>query len=163
MATWNLSTAEKLVFLITLIAGSIALGYGARRAGFSERIARVLSWFVLVVPYTFVSFLAIWVLKFRGELITLPFFGFAILAAGVGVSALIARWLRMGRAQAGAFVLAAGASNLGFTMGGFVNFALFGEQGLAVAAMYTMYWDFGMVLLLYPVARHYGQGTGRPL
>lgn len=161
MSQWNLSTAGKLIFLISLIAGSIAAGYGARRAGLGERVARLLMWFVVIVPYTVVSFLAIWVLKFRAELIALPFFGITILAAGVGAAVLFAGRLRMARPQAGAFVLAAGASNLGFTMGGFVNFALFGEQGLAVAAMYTMYWEFGMVFVLYPVARHYGGAGGR--
>jgi hypothetical protein len=60
-------------------------------------------------------------------------------------------------------VLCAGIANLGFTMGAFVNFALFGEQGLAVAQMYTLFWELGMVLVLYPVARHYGHGGGAPL
>jgi len=133
MTGWQLSTGAKLAFLILLIAGSVGAGYSARRLGFGERIARVLMWFVMTVPYTVVSFLAIWVLKFhpegepiRAELLALPAFGLTILAAGVGLSVLLARWLKMDRRQGGAFVLAAGASNLGFTMGGFVNFALFG-------------------------------------
>lgn len=163
MTHWDMSTGGKLAFLILLIAGSVAAGYAARRMGLGERIARVLSWLVLTVPYTVVSFLAIWVLKFTVELSSLPVMGLIILASGVGISAAIARWLKMSRPVAGAFVLASGASNLGFTMGGFVNFALFGEQGLAVAAMYTIYWEVGMALVLYPVARHYGHAAGAPL
>jgi len=158
-----MSTAAKLAFLITLIAGSVGAGYAARRLGLGERVARVLMWIVMTVPYTLVSFLAIWVLQFKPELAVLPLFGMIILTSGVGVSAAIARMLKLSRPAAGAFVLAAGASNLGFTMGGFINFALFGEQGLAVAAMYTIFWEVGMALVLYPVARHYGHATGAPL
>lgn len=163
MTSWDLSTAQRLAFLISLIAGSIGAGYIARRLGLAERIARILMWFVMTVPYTIVSFLAIWVLQFSRELLVLPLFGMIVLTAGVGAGAGIARLLRMKRPQAGAFVLTAGASNLGFTMGSFVNFALFGVQGLAVAQLYTSFWEFGMVFVLYPVARHYGYATGAPL
>jgi len=162
--TWlALTTAQKLVFLIALIAGSIGAGYVARRVGLAERIARILMWFVMTVPYTIVSFLAVWVLKFSAELLVLPLLGMIVLTAGVGVGAVLARMMRMNRPQAGAFVLSAGASNLGFTMGSFVNFALFGVQGLAVAQLYTSFWEFGMVFVLYPTARHYGHNTGAPL
>ncbi len=163
MANWDISTAEKLLFLIVLIAGSIGAGYLGRRLGVGQRTARVLMYIVVTVPYTLVGFLSIWVLDFRIEFALLPVFGLAIMCAGLGGGAAFARALHMERRSAGAFVLVAGASNLGFTMGGFVNYALFGEQGLAIAAMYTMFWNVGMVLVLYPIARHYGYAGGEPL
>ncbi len=163
MTTGELPVAARLLLPIGLIAGSIAAGCAAQRAGVGERAARGLMLFVVTVPYTFVAFLAIWVLPFTPELVSLPVMGMVVTTAGVGAGAVIARWLKLPREMAGAFVLTAGASNLGFTMGGFVNYLLFREPGLAMAAMYTSFWDFAMVLLFYPVARHYGHGTDQPL
>lgn len=159
----DVSVAARLLFPIALIAGSIAAGYGAQRAGVGEQTARRLMLFVVTVPYTLVAFMAIWVLPFTLELVSLPVMGMLVTTAGVGAGAVIARWLKLPREMAGAFVLTAGASNLGFTMGGFVNYLLFREPGLAMAAMYTSFWDFAMVLLFYPVARHYGHGADQPL
>lgn len=159
----ELPAAIKLLLPIALIAGSVAAGYAAQHIGVGERAARRLMLFVVTVPYTLVAFMAIWVLPFTPELAALPVMGMLVTTAGVGAGIVIARWLGLPKAMAGAFVLAAGASNLGFTMGGFVNYLLFREPGLAMAAMYTSFWDFAMVLLFYPVARHYGHGTGQPL
>lgn len=155
--------AMRLLLPVALIAGSIAAGYAAQRAGVGERAARRLMLFVVTVPYTLVAFMAIWVLPFTPELVSLPVMGMLATTAGVGAGIVLARSLRLPKPMAGAFVLAAGASNLGFTMGGFVNFLLFHEPGLAMAAMYTSFWDFAMILLFYPVARHYGHGSDQPL
>ncbi|MBI5394426.1 MAG: AEC family transporter [Verrucomicrobia bacterium] len=160
---WDLDAAARVLLPIGLIAGAIGTGYGAQRAGVGEQAARRLMLFVVTVPYATVAFLAIWVLPFTPELVAMPAMGMLVTTAGVGAGVVIARGLRLPRAMAGAFVLTAGASNLGFTMGGFVNYLLFREPGLAVAAMYTTFWDFAMVLLLYPVARHYGHGADQPL
>jgi predicted permease len=125
--------------------------------------ARALSYFVVLAPYTCIAFMAILKLDFHREHVALPIIGFVILCAGIGLGIVLARLLKLRDRSAGAFVLTCGSSNLGFTMGGFVNFVLFGEQGLALAAMYTLFWNFGMVLVLYPVARHYGHGPGQPM
>ncbi|MCG3180007.1 MAG: hypothetical protein BIFFINMI_02361 [Phycisphaerae bacterium] len=163
MDLWGLSKPGLVVFMLTLIVGSISMGYLGRRAGLGERAARRMSYFVVMVPYTLIAFLAILGLRFHRQYIALPFIGFAIMGAGLGLGLLLARLMRMPDRQAGAFVLTCGASNLGFTMGGFVNYLLFGQQGLGLAAMYTIYWNFGMVLVLYPIARHFGHGGGQPL
>jgi len=159
----ELPVVVRLLLPIALIAGSVAAGYAAQRIGVGERAARRLMLFVVMVPYTLVAFMAIWVLPFTPELVALPAMGMLVTTAGVGAGIVIARALRLPKPMAGAFVLTAGASNLGFTMGGFVNYLLFREPGLAMAAMYTSFWDFAMVLLFYPVARHYGHGSDQPL
>lgn len=163
MESWGLDKPQLLAFLIALIAGSVGAGYLARRLGVGERIARALMYFVVLVPYSVIGFLAIWKLDFHGEFALLPVFGFVIMCAGLAAGALFARILKLADRSAGAFVLATGASNLGFTMGGFVNYVLFGSQGLATAAMYTIFWNFGMVFVLFPIARHYGHGSDQPL
>lgn len=163
MDQWNLSKPELVAFMLSLIVGSIACGYGGRRAGLGERAAKRMSYFVVLVPYTLIAFLAILNLRFELEHVALPFIGFVILGAGVGLGVVLAKLLRLPDRQGGAFVLTCGASNLGFTMGGFVNFLLFGKQGLGLAAMYTLFWNFGMILVLYPVARHYGHGPRRSM
>lgn len=153
----------KLCGLIGLIAASVAGGYLMRRAGAGEKLARRLSYFVLTVPYAIVGFLAIWGLKIQPVYGALPAFGLIGMIAGTLGGMVIARAMKLSRPMAGAFVLVAGASNLGFTMGGFVNYALFGELGLGIAAIYTMFWDFGTALVLYPAARHYGSSHGQSL
>lgn len=160
MADLNLATAPKLVFLILLIGGSIMVGYGARRFGFPDRSARQLMYLVVLGPYSLVGFLALWQLDLTPRLASLPVLGFLLMGVGAAAGVGIARVLRMKGGEAGALAMACGASNIGFTMGGAVNFVLFGEDGLALASIYTATWNFGLVFLLYPVARHYGT-TGR--
>ena len=159
----NLATAWQLALLILLIGGSILAGYGARRTGFTDRLARRLMYLVVLGPYTAVAFLALWDLELTGRYALLPLIGFVLMAVGAAVGVLLSRPLGLNRGQSGAFAMACGASNLGFTMGGTVNFVLFGEYGLALASIFTIFWNFGLVFILYPIARHYGTAERQPL
>lgn len=163
MAGVNLPIEYKLVLLILLIGGSIVMGYGARRLGFPDHWSRRLMLFLLLGPYTLVGFLALWGLELAGQHALLPLIGFVLMAVGAFVGIMLARALGLNRGESGAFAMACGASNLGFTMGGTVNFVLFGETGLALASIFTSFWTFGLVLILYPIARYYGTSDRQPI
>lgn len=132
------------------------MGYGARRLGFPDRLVRRLMLFLVLGPYTLVGFLALWGLELAGQHALLPLIGFVLMAVGAFAGIMLARVLRLNRGETGAFAMACGASNLGFTMGGTVNFVLFGETGLALASIFASFWTFGLVIILYPIARYYG-------
>ncbi len=159
----NLATAWQLALLILLIGGSILAGYGARRMGFPDQLARRMMYLVVLGPYTAVAFFALWELELTGRYALLPLIGFVLMAVGAAVGVLLSRPLGLTRGESGAFAMACGASNLGFTMGGTVNFVLFGEYGLALASIFTAFWNFGLVFILYPIARHYGTADRQPL
>lgn len=133
-------------------------GYIGRRAGFGQQAARTLSYAVILGPYTMVGLLALWGLDFQAQLLLLPVMGFVLMGLGIFIGCLTAPWLGLGRSQQGTYVLACGTSNLGFTLGGSVSFVLFGEPGLAIASIYVMFWNVGVVFQLFPVARRYGTG-----
>ncbi len=138
-------------------------GYGARRLGFPDHQARRLMYVVVLGPYTLVAFLALWDLELTGRYALLPLIGFFLMCVGAAVGVILSRSLGLNRGESGAFAIACGASNLGFTMGGTVNFVLFGEYGLALATIFTAFWNFGLVFILYPIARHYGTADRQPV
>ena len=97
----NLATAWQLVLLILLIGGSIVTGYGARRTGFPELLARRLMYLVVLGPYTAVAFLALWDLELTGRYALLPLIGFVLMAIGAAVGVLLSRPLGLNRPQPG--------------------------------------------------------------
>ncbi len=163
MQDLNVTTGWQLAVLIGLIGGSIFTGYAARRLGFPDALSRKLMYVVVLGPYTLVGFLAIWELELAGRYVLLPMIGFLLMGVGAAVGVMFSRQLGLNRGEAGAFAMACGASNLGFTMGGTVNFVLFGEYGLALASIFTAFWNFGLVFILYPIARHYGTAARQPV
>ncbi len=163
MNALDFATGTKLAFLILFIGGSILSGYGARRLGFPDRWARRMMYVVVLGPYTIVAFLALWELELTGRYALLPLIGFVLMGVGSVAGIRLAGAIGLTRGESGAFAVACGASNLSFTMGGTVSFVLFGEYGLALASIFTAFWNFGMVFILYPVARHYGASEYQPI
>jgi predicted permease len=115
------------------------MGYAGVRAGLlrretSKQIQRTTMLF-LGPP---VAFLSMWSLRIYGiDILGVPLAGAAVCVAGLGIGYLAARWLRLERLSAGAFIAASGWSNT-FLLGGYLAFILFGNQGLALTSLYNV-------------------------
>jgi predicted permease len=107
--------------------------------------------------------LAIWHLAILEGVWKVPLAGGVVAVGGCLLGLALARWRRMGPADAAVFGLQGGMGNVGYTLGGSLCFALWGLQGLALEQMYCLMWPFVAFLFCFPLARHYGeQARGVP-
>ena len=146
----------KLTILLSLTVLPASVGYATRRLGLaSEELGRRLMTFVLVFGASSVGFLSIWSVRIEARQIWLPALAAVHVVTLVVVGLLLGRLLLRDRAERGLFGLACGMGNTGHTMGGFVVFLLYGVDGLALSSIYGLMWMPVIVLLVYPIARHF--------
>jgi len=164
-----LSGVEKFVPIFAVILLSMSAGYLARRFRLAgDRSANALMTVITVLGYPSVSLLAIWKIQLEWEHLWLPLMACVQVMMLAALSAPIAGRLTKDRGERGAFVLLSAFGNNGLTMGGFVIFILFGDAALGLASLFFLLFPTIVVLLGYPVARHYGshgptQSLGRLL
>jgi len=139
-----------------LITASLAAGYFARRRRLvPERAAKWLMTAVTVVGYSTVGFLSIWGIEIGLEDIWLPVMSasqivlMALLGLGVG------KLITSDQGEVGLLGLSSAIGNHGATMGGFVIFLIYGSEGLGISSIYCLSFSAMMVLVLFPIARHY--------
>lgn len=152
---------SKYLYFAALIGVSTLLGYIARRQGVKERLAEVLMTIVSVGGYSVVGLLSVWVTPLSGVDIWLPVLGAIHVAAMTFAGIAVARLATKDRGETGVFAVTASIGNTGFTMGGFVCWILFKEDGLGKSNLYGLMWSFLLVGLTYPVARHFAEPDGQ--
>jgi len=161
---------EKFVPIFAVILLSMAAGYLARRLRLAgDRAANGLMTVITVLGYPSVGLLTIWQIQLAWEHLWLPLLACVQVAAMAALAAPVAARLTTDRGERGAFVLLSAYGNNGMTMGGFVVFILFGSgEELGLASLFFVLFPTMVVVLGYPIARHYGthgptQAVGRLL
>lgn len=150
----------EMTIRFTIAAGAVmaatAAGYVCRVLGWAgDRAARRIMTFVGVFAYPIVGGLSIWGTPLHLSDIALPLSAAAHIVAMTFLSLALARFVAKDRAETGLFATAGGTGNNGFTMGAFVLYLLYGEPGMGLSNLYILLFVPTMVLLLYPIARHY--------
>lgn len=148
-----MSPEIKLVLAVVLVAGAMAAGYVARRLGLTERFAHKAMWFVVVFGYPSVGLLAVWRIELRPEHTWLPILAALFIVSLTFLSLGVGRLLTRERPLVGLFAISGGLGNTGFTMGAFLCYLFFGNDGLGLAAVHDLAWSFLIVFLMYPIAR----------
>lgn len=151
----------RLAFGSGLFVGALAVGWWLGTRGWltearAHHVIRVaVKWLSPVVLC-----LSFWGFRMTGV-------GLLLLPAAGGLAALstllpalgYARWARLPTAQTGSFVTCAMFSNVGY-LGAFIAFALFGEQGYSLAALYTVHFSPCFYLVGFTLARRFGHRAG---
>ncbi len=151
-----MAASQQLMISAGVIVGSMAAGYAARKSDvLGQRASKGIMTAVIVGGYSSVVLLAIWGMELEALHAWLPILG----AINTGLVALVAMALvplfARDRVERGLLSIHAGVANTGATMGGLVLLGLFGQQGLQLASVYFLMWMPFVVLVLYPIARHY--------
>lgn len=143
--------------LLPFLCGQIFRGQLRRRA---SQLVR----FNLIFLEPWVVFWSTWGLSLAADRAALPVAGFLMVGAGF----LLGRWsmsrpaavttaesafTQHGRRRDAAYCISASLSNHGFTMGGFVCYLLFGEEGLGYSALFVFYFTPYLFLVIFPYAR----------
>jgi hypothetical protein len=145
-------------FLTTflLMTLSLAGGYACRKLRLlGARAAGVLMTSVAVFGYPLVSLLAIWNTPLHARDIWLPVLSVVQMFLLAGAGLVLAGRLTDDRGERGLLTVTSAFGNHGLTMGGFVVFLILGEHGLGLANVYFMLFAPMVVLLAYPLARHF--------
>ena len=149
-------TAIRLTIAAGTVMAATVAGYVCRRLKLAgDRTARTIMTFVGVFAYPIVGGLSIWSTPLHATDIGLPLFASAHIVAMTFLSLALARFVTRDRAETGLFAIAGGTGNNGFTMGAFVLYLLYGEPGMGLSNLYILLFTPTMVLLLFPLARHY--------
>lgn len=148
----------------------VVAGYGARRRGLvGEHIARPMHFVTVSFVWGAVALLSLWrlpplsanlwLILIEPILVAVPAFGVIPIARRMGCD----------NKQTGVIATAAGLGNLGFTLGAYLCYTLLngpdgqGEAALAYAVGMVNLMAMSGVLMLYPLARHFGgQEEGDP-
>jgi predicted permease len=155
-------TTRLIVFLAFSLL-CLGLGYVARRRNWApESLSRPIHLHTLIWFWSPVSLLTFWHLPLdeRGATDLMWIMGAqpVLMIAGGGLMALLMRRSKAPSPQRGVMVLGAALSNHGFTLGAYLCYALLRppEDALGLGIAYVTSMQVFMVLIFYPVARHYG-------
>jgi predicted permease len=137
-------TSKFIIFLIT-IYGSLIAGYGSRYLfnGLVEK-SRTLTRVFLIFLTPLITLNAFWSVDLRGvQLLTMPLISVGVQALAMLPGFLLSKLLHLDGSEKGSFIACSMFSNTGPTLGVFLCFILFGDQGLYLASWYiTLYMPF---------------------
>jgi len=144
----------RLVTMFVVLLGGLISGYVARsRFGLSESWAKRIMTAVLVSFNWLIALLVIWRMRLSSQLIWVPIVGVILMLAITGFSAGLFYLFEPDRKSRLTLILAGGLSNLGYTGGAFVCYALFGADGLGIANIYPLLWVPAVYLIFFPLLK----------
>ncbi len=144
----------RLAGMFAVLVSGLVSGYlASSRFGLPERFAKKIMTAVLVSFGWLIALLVIWQMQMTGQLIWLALIGLCLLLLMTALSVVIFSLLKLDRRSQLTLILAGGLSNLGYTGGAFVCYALFGAQGLALANIYPILWLPVIYLVFFPLLK----------
>ncbi len=149
----------KFIFIVSGIILVTLAGYLARRKKkIDDKYAGEIMLYTVIFGWTPASILVLWKLELSYSLISLPILSMILPITLLPIAVLVSdKLFRLEPKTAGTFIVAAMISNIGFTMGGFICYCLFGMAGLGYAQLYCASWTIPIIGFGYLVARKYGQ------
>ena len=144
----------RLASMFAVLVVGVVSGYlSSNRFGLPERIAKEIMTVVLVSFNWLIALLVIWRMHLSRQLIWLPIVGVVLMLAITVLSAAIFYFIKLDRRSQLTLILAGGLSNLGYTGGAFVCYALFGATGLAMANIYPVFWLPVAYFIFFPLLK----------
>ena len=144
----------RLAGMLLVLVGGLVSGYlASNRFGLPENLAKNIMTAVLVFLNWPIALLVIWQMQMDRQLIWLPIVGLVLMLTITIISTAVFRFLKLERKSRLTLILAASLSNLGYTGGAFVCYALFGTNGLALANIYLLFWLPTAYLIFFPLLK----------
>ena len=124
----------------TVIIGPFFAGIVLRRrVAEPERFTRRLLRANITLIEPLIVVWCVWGLAFSRAVALMPAAGLCLAVCGLAVGIAAMPWLGFQKKQRATFLLSATLSNHGFTMGGFLCYLFFGEQGLGLSVIMVLY------------------------
>lgn len=148
----------KFIVFTLVSAASIVGGRTLRTRGLvAERLSRTVHLYTLIFLWSPVSVIAFWGIPINRELLAIMLIQPFVMVGSWLVTSAICRALKFSRSETGVMILAAALSNQGFTLGAFLCYVLLepGREAMSYAVAFVTSMQVCLVLIFYPVARHY--------
>lgn len=144
------------LFALIVVSFSIGLWFQKKYTDINQSLSVTLGKFTLtiIIPYSILT--SIWQLpKIEAQLFYLPLVGVGVIFLGALVGFIAVKWKNLAPKQAGALVSVTTIYNLG-ALGNLCAFFIFGENGIAIAALYKLSEELIYFGGIYPYARKCG-------
>lgn len=136
--------SELLTFIPAVVA-IVLVGWFLKRIGFmGPSDVDILNKVIIYISLPALIFLTVQSSKLTADLIKMPFYAFAVMAAGLVAAYLAGKILKLPPALMGAFLLVAAFGNTGY-LGFSLTIGLLGQSQLVKSVFY----DFGTVTLIF--------------
>jgi predicted permease len=158
-SVWGDLTAQDIIRLrflsmFVVLLGGLSAGYLAlNRFGLSEQLARKIMTLVLLALNWPIGLFIIWQMELTSELFWLPVIAVALLFIITFLCRIIFAFHNLDEKSRMTLILAGALSNLGYTGGMFVCYALFGQTGLGLSQIYLVLWVPVVYLTFFPRLR----------
>ncbi len=148
------ATRLRLVSMLAILVGGLVSGYLANnRLGLPEHFAKKIMTAVLVCFNWPIALLVIWPMQLDSQIIWLPIVGIILMLVITALSITVFSFLKLDQRSRLTLILAGSLSNMGYTGGAFVCYALFGTTGLAMANIYPVFWIPTVYLIFFPLLK----------
>lgn len=148
----------KFILFAIFGAASLLAGWGMRqRQVVSEDASRPIHFWTLILLWAPISLWAFWSIKIDFTLATLMLVQPLAMIGGGLAALMVCRLLKLRGPTSGVLIIAAACSNQGFTLGGYLCYALLNPPDMAIgyAMAFVTAMQVCMVLIYYPVAAHF--------
>jgi predicted permease len=157
-----MTIVTRFILIVSGIVAAMAFGYLLRKKNWlDEKYASPLMSYSVIFGWTPASTAVLWNLPLTWSLLALPLIGMILPFVLAPFGYFFAKFHHLDRKTAGTFIVSAGIANVGFTMGGFVCYCLFGVEGLAYANLFASSWAIPYIGFYYPLARSFGDPNSR--
>lgn len=149
---------NRIAYFIIIFYGSLILGYTLKKAGIlKETLAPKITRVIIRIVSPAILVLSFWSIKLSGlKILTLPFVGLGVSVMCILPAFVYTQRLKFDRPKAGAFIISSLFSNVGYPLGAFLCFILFGERGFGLALIYCLYWSALFYSAGFYIASKYG-------
>ncbi len=139
-----------VVILIPFFAGSLIRKNLHSPANTAKKLIRI----NLFLLEPVILFWTIWGLRIHHDLIALPAAGILTVIAGFLLGKLMLKFLRIDGIKADSYLISSTLANQGMTLGGLICYLVSGEQGLALATIYVIYYLPFVFTFIFPFAKY---------
>jgi hypothetical protein len=149
----------QLIYILTVLFLPLLLGYIIKRryAFFEPRKAsKIIIIFITKAITPFIVMFSFWALDLsNASIFTLPLLGVVITTLALVPAGFFAKLHNFSHRQTGSYLAAAMFSNIGYTLGGFIAFVLYGEIGFGLTVLFCLYFKPYYYTIGFYIAENY--------
>ena len=108
----------------------------------------------LIIIEPVILFWTIWGMKIHSDVAFLPLAGLGTAGLGFICGKLMLRFMKLKGVSADSYLISSILANQGMTMGGLICYIIAGEQGLALATIYVVYYLPFVFTFIFPFAKY---------
>jgi len=119
-----------------------------------ESAAKLLIRINLIIIEPLILFWTIWGMRLNSDVALLPIAGLGTASLGFFSGKLMLKLLKLEGVTADSYLISSILANQGMTMGGLICYIIAGEQGLALATIYVVYYLPFVFTFIFPFAKY---------